>query len=726
MNPRMLSPALCSLLITALLLLAATPSAATAPGAWGNAEPIETDNVGNATSPQVALDAGGNAVAVWYQSDGIRSNIWSNRYVPDGGWGTSELIETGNGTADYPHVAVDGSGNAFAVWSQSDGARTNILANRYVAGTGPGTGWGAAALVETNNSGGAIRPKVSVDASGNAIAVWSQSDGTRYNIWANRYTAGAGWGAASLIETDDAGDAYSPQVAAYGNGSAIAVWYQHDGTRYNVLANGYAAGAGWGAASLLETDNAGDAVFAQVAVDGSGNALAVWHAWDGGRNNVWANRYAAGMGWGAPGLIQTGNAFSAVFPQVAFDGSGNAIAVWSQWDGSRYDTWGNRYVAGAGWGNGTVLQTVSLGASYGQQVAVDRSGNAVVVWQQSDYTRNNIWATRYIAGTGPGTGWGLAALIETDNAGSAQVPGVAVDGSGDAVAVWMQNDGTRFNIVANRFVEDYPPALTLSGFVRGASTNVSTAWVAGVTEPGAAVSVNGVAVTVAPNGSFGVQLALAPGPNVINVSAWDALGNRARAYGAITFNDPVPALTQGLAAAETNLTAAQAALASTQASLATTQSSLAAAVHDLDNAEARVSALEADANATQAQLGAAQANLTAAQAQVVSLQAAASANQAEVRAARADLANAQARMVAMDARQNATQADLAAAEAQSASASAQAAGASGQVGTALLVGLAGVALGAVGLALGLRGRGRTALKDPSGSHPAEPKLEPPK
>jgi len=47
--------------------------------------------------------------------------------------------------------------------------------------------WGTAALIETDNVGSTYRPQIAFDSSGNAIAVWSQSDGTRYNIYANRF-----------------------------------------------------------------------------------------------------------------------------------------------------------------------------------------------------------------------------------------------------------------------------------------------------------------------------------------------------------------------------------------------------------------------------------------------------------------------------------------------------------------------------------------------------------
>jgi hypothetical protein len=47
--------------------------------------------------------------------------------------------------------------------------------------------FGTAALIETDNAGDADNPQIAFDANGNALAVWEQFDGTRYNIWANRY-----------------------------------------------------------------------------------------------------------------------------------------------------------------------------------------------------------------------------------------------------------------------------------------------------------------------------------------------------------------------------------------------------------------------------------------------------------------------------------------------------------------------------------------------------------
>ncbi|MBI5779241.1 MAG: hypothetical protein HZA49_07280 [Planctomycetes bacterium] len=289
--------------------------------------------------------------------------------------------------------------------------------------------------------------QVAVDSNGNAIAVWNQFDGTRTNIWANRYVSGTGWATAGLIETDDIGNAYSPQIAFDANGNALAVWKQSDGNRDNIWANRYVSGTGWATAELIETNNAGGASDPQIAFDSDVNALVVWSQFDGTRSNIWANRYVSGTGWATAELIETDNAGNAVIPQIAVDSGGNAIAVWDQSDGTRFNIWANRYVSGTGWATAELIETNNVATAYFPQVSVDSGGNAWAVWYQSDGTRFNIWANRYVSGTG----WATAGLIETDNAGDAFNPQIAVDSNGKAIAVWDQNDGYRNNIWANRF-----------------------------------------------------------------------------------------------------------------------------------------------------------------------------------------------------------------------------------------------------------------------------------
>ncbi len=392
------------------------PSTATG---WGAAKLMETTN-GNASTPQIAVAANGNAMAVWQQYDGAHYNIYARSYT-SGTWGTINLIETGTGSADSPQVAMDNNGNAIVVWRQYDGAYYSIYANRYTAGA-----WGTAKLLETAN-GDTQTPQIAMDSNGNAIAVWTQYDGAYYSIYANRYTAGA-WGTAKLLETAT-GIAQTPQIAMDSNGNAMVVWVQLDSVwRLSIYASKYTNAVGWGAVKLLETSNV-DASNPQVAMDNKGNATAVWEQ----AGSIYANRFSAGA-WGTAKLMGTSSGW-ATSPQVAMDNNGNAIVIWTQ-SGSIY---ANRYTAGA-WGTATLLNA-SAGWGLSQQVAMDNNGNAMAVWAQG----GSIYAARYTGGA-----WGKAQLIET-GAGNAFVPQVALDGSGNAFAVWQQNDGSILSIYGNMY-----------------------------------------------------------------------------------------------------------------------------------------------------------------------------------------------------------------------------------------------------------------------------------
>ena len=184
------------------------------PGAAGNnlasrsaAAPVGVNCPAGGLHIQTGIDISGNGVLEL-------GEVQSTSYVRKAAaaatrkaWGTAELIETSNaGNARDAQVAMDASGNAFTVWSQSDGTRTNIWANRYT----PATGWGGLALIETDNAGDVGDPQIVMDTGGNAFAVWQKSIDTRINVLSNRYTGGTGWGTANPIETDNAGNASFP------------------------------------------------------------------------------------------------------------------------------------------------------------------------------------------------------------------------------------------------------------------------------------------------------------------------------------------------------------------------------------------------------------------------------------------------------------------------------------------------------------------------------------
>lgn len=423
------------------------------PKGWTGAEPIEKlDQI--LIAQDLAMSANGEGFAAWCQNSagpGSVIDIWANHYVPGVGWTGAVLIEHQDvGKAFNPKVAADPFGNAVVVWSQcSTPPPVNPMhldgwAARYEAGKG----WQAPQLIETGN-GNAGDFGVACDASGNAMAVWTQIDDgtTTWSVWANRYVPGVGWGTAELIESDTATAWNVPVVGFDGSGNAIAVFQIFDGVRFNLWANRFVPGAGWQGAVPIETIGI-DTGYFQLAVSANGAAFV---SWTGGAApaSVYVSCYAPGAGWQPQEPIMDRSDTYTDSPSIAADGAGNAIVVWSQRDQSAVisDLWAQRFVAGVGWEAARTIETYSAGSAGPAKIAMNAAGDALVVWPMSDGHVQNIWSNRYVVGIG----WDAAREIETQDLGHAVGAVVAIDPQSRGLAVWEQYDAAFGNLWANRY-----------------------------------------------------------------------------------------------------------------------------------------------------------------------------------------------------------------------------------------------------------------------------------
>ncbi len=416
----------------------------TADGTWGTEERLDTDDTGAATQVEIATDGNGGAIAVWLQNDGTRNNLMASLYSSSTGWGAPTLLDDNdNEIPNAASVAMDSSGNITVLWSQGIGLSNSLFTKRYDA-TG---GWDA--MVTPITSANVMDPKVLMDNSGNTTVIWRENLGTRFIVTSIRYTSGV-WDGSSVEIEFNTTDSEDVQMAMDNNGNVIAVWIQSDGSKKNVWANRYVADGSWGTEELIGTTDLGDANSPEIAFDASGNAIVVWHQNNGLASDIWFNRYVSGLGWTVAEKIETDDANSAMFPEIAMDDSGNAIAVWYQTDGTQNNTVTNRYDVGTDtWGTAALIEDDNSGDVDGRpQIIMDSSGNAIAAWRQHDGSQYNINYNRYVAGTG----WGISTLLETNDLGDPTGIKFALDNNGSVVATWyQQTTGGYYNIHSNRF-----------------------------------------------------------------------------------------------------------------------------------------------------------------------------------------------------------------------------------------------------------------------------------
>lgn len=419
-----------------------TSSASNAVLVWGVATPIESAS-SNTNSPAIAVRENGDAIAIWQQSAaGNRTEIWFNRYTLATGWATPESIPINNlESAINPVIAIDKAGNAIAAWMQ--GPAPGVSANIYVSRYTTSNGWNTPTRI-SNSGGFAYDHHLAMNANGNAVLVWVQHDGVENSVYTNHFIIEDGWGANTLAENSNF-EVEDLAVAIDSNNNTTVVWVESEVTsNVNLWANYYVAGVGWGTATLIETA-AGSTSRPKVAMDSSGNAIAVWN-----QNGVWSNRYVPNVGWGAATNLDSSSTDNAFSPSIAMDSEGNATVAWQQTDDITnipFYILARRYVVDEGWDIETMPQTDSTGSAQSPVLATDINGNVIAIWQQLDEEKATVWANRFTLENG----WGIASLLETIDAGEAAYYGIGMDANGRTIAIWQQSDGSRNNIMVNHF-----------------------------------------------------------------------------------------------------------------------------------------------------------------------------------------------------------------------------------------------------------------------------------
>ncbi len=362
---------------------------------WTGAVRIES-GTGNALNPQAAVDAQGNVFVVWYSQLSGAQTVWANRFSPDTGWASPvQLDQEGKAHAYQQRVAVDAQGNATAVWIQGGEPRSHVAFARYV----PGAGWGSPALAEDDADTSSLRHvALAVGPGDQAFAVWNRLTTPR-SIWASRFVPGPGWEKAGPINISDEAVSEEPQVAASANGPVIAAWTQVHREKFSVWVRRHSE-AGWETPLLLESDDLRDMSTPVVVSSDSGSAFVFFSPYQSPRDQqdrvpaLWAARLADGR-WEPALPIAPESTTSADRVAAAMDSSGHAVVAWSgSSDGTGRDLYVAHYSERSGFGAATLVEHDNFSDVDGPQVAMDASGHAFVVWLQSDKGRSSVWAAR--------------------------------------------------------------------------------------------------------------------------------------------------------------------------------------------------------------------------------------------------------------------------------------------------------------------------------------------
>jgi hypothetical protein len=406
--------------------------------------------------PQIGIDALGNATAIWREYDSI-NDVTNIRFaiLPKGvtGWSSPDTISSvaGNNTDAFPQISVTPSGYSIAVWEELNGTSSTIKSSTRSVFGGV---WSSPLTISAATTISSQVPQVSIDPNGNAVAVWVRNNGSRAVTQAATLLFNAPFWTNVTDLSDTTKDTFSPQVGLDSLGNGVAVWTQV--TDQIIQSRTYSGGI-W---LPTVTDLSGTlSNVPELAVNPSGIAVAVWTRFNGSSFVTEASRFAGGV-WSAaadistPGSIPGSSSVSGA--SVAVDLSGNAVAVWSQFDpGNNVIFIESAYLSiASGVWSIPIIASPTNGFAFDPRVAFDSNGNATAVWDFSDpsFTFSVIQAAMLPFGT---NSW--INLTDLSTAGEISIfPQIAVDPSGYAVVDWQNN--TLSDVQAISFVP--PPTVT--------------------------------------------------------------------------------------------------------------------------------------------------------------------------------------------------------------------------------------------------------------------------
>lgn len=342
-------------------------------------------------------------------------------------WGTPVTLSVTATNATDPQIVMDSNGNATAAWVENGVVNTTTQPS--------GGSWGT---VTTLSGSGASHPRLTVDAAGNVAAVWVEST---MIVTSAIKPFGSSWGSSSALS--DTGASVVELGVNSATGDLIAVWVRSGFIETATKLSGNA----WGLVSLLSPPSSDQP---KVAVNG-GTAAIIWHT-NGVTDSIQATTSLVGGTWKQAQVISS-IGISHTSPTVAVDINGNVQAVWFQYNfaGINYANvavGGSTLLAGTtNWSAPVAIsdQGTHNPANLALHVACDTVGNTTAVWSNV-YVQNLFNVESAILPVGES--WGFPVPLDLSDLYGYTVD-VAVDGYGNAVAVYMSFNGATFVNILN-------------------------------------------------------------------------------------------------------------------------------------------------------------------------------------------------------------------------------------------------------------------------------------
>ncbi len=349
--------------------------------------------------PVVATDADGDFVVVWSTPLSINCVITARKFNADGSPATAEIAVSSSTTSCYtqPDVAMDADGDFVVAWTDfnANGASYfDVVAQRYDA-TGTAQGDLIQIAASTTSESNA---RVAMDADGDFAVAWREPTPVIFFpvIRLQRFdSSGVAQGTLQTVSSTSDMNPSEPDVAMDADGNIVAVWDES-----NTFLKGRLMPVDTAVSSEFIIASSTDARQPRVASDADGDFVVAW------RNVDTSKLLVKGYDNTATETIPetwVANLDVAGLGDVSIDADGDFALSWGYWNNAvppgvvesfidRFDRTGSRI-------SQSQFNVNVDGGESGSSIAMDADGDIVVAWEPDyDWTDggdNNIYFRRF-------------------------------------------------------------------------------------------------------------------------------------------------------------------------------------------------------------------------------------------------------------------------------------------------------------------------------------------
>jgi hypothetical protein len=152
-----------------------------------------------------------------------------------------------------------------------------------------------------------------------------------------------------------------------------------------------------------------------------------------------SRREAQRGGWSAPERLDLEGSGDAFGPRIALDQTGNALAILSTQTVEHRQVWTARYDASKHTWQGAQAPDAGDFDAYGPTLAITRDGHAVAAWTHEEPSRLGPYTSTCDADDRT---WSPPSALESEADARAEFVALALTSEGRALAVWSRNGKT--------------------------------------------------------------------------------------------------------------------------------------------------------------------------------------------------------------------------------------------------------------------------------------------